>query len=108
MEGAGPRDPRSDPARRPPAERPRDRGPRDRPAGYGTLAIQVQPRDAEILIDGDAWEMDDTGRIEVQIATGRHHVEVRRRGSRPFAQDVDIRPGEVTPLNVSLVAEGGR
>jgi len=107
VEGAGPRDPRHDPARRPPIERPRDRG-RDAEARYGTLAIHVQPADAEVRIDGDRWDMDEDGRLEVQIADGRHHVEVRRPGSRPFAQDVEVRAGEVTPLNVSLVTEGGR
>ncbi|MGE0394239.1 MAG: hypothetical protein AB7P67_11795 [Vicinamibacterales bacterium] len=108
MEGAGPRDPRNDPARRPPIERPRERMPRDRESGYGTLAVHVQPPDAEVLVDGDRWDVDRDGRVELQLAAGRHHVEVRRRGSRPFAQDVDVRPGDVTPLNVSLVTEGGR
>ncbi len=108
MEGAGPRDPRNDPARRPPMERHRERGPRDHDAGYGTLAIHVQPRDAEVLVDGDRWDVDRDGRLEVQLAAGRHHVEVRRRGARPFVQDVDVRPDDVTPLNVSLVTEGGR
>lgn len=108
MEGAGPRDPRHDPARRPPIERPRERAPRDRDGGYGTLAVHVQPRDAEVLIDGEHWDVNHDGRVDVQLAAGRHHVEVRRRGSRPFGQDIDVRPGDVTPLNVSLVTEGGR
>jgi len=108
LEGAGPRDPRNDPARRPPVERPRERGGRDHESRYGTLAIHVQPPDAEVLIDGDRWDLDEDGRLEVQIAHGRHHVEVRRRGSRPFVQDVEVRPGDVTPINVSLVTEGGR
>jgi len=113
MEGAGPRDPRRDPARRPPIER--HRGQRDRDRGrdhhedrYGTLAVRVQPADAEVLIDGERWEMDPGGRLEVQLAAGRHHVEVRRRDTRPVAQDIEVRPGDVTPLNVSLAAEGGR
>ncbi len=111
MEGAGPRDPRNDPARRPPMERPRDhgdRGPRDHETGYGTLAVHVQPSDAEVLVDGERWDVDRDGRLQLQLASGRHHVEVRRRGSRPFTQDIDVPPGDVTPLNVSLVAEGGR
>src|SRR5690606_4131496 len=37
LEGAGPRDPRNDPTRRPPIERPGRRVDRDAPVRYGTL-----------------------------------------------------------------------
>lgn len=113
MEGAGPRDPRRDPARRPPVERHRGHRDRDHERHhhedrYGTLAVRVQPPDAEVLIDGERWDADPGGRLEVQLAAGRHHVEVRRRGTRPFVQEVEVRPDDVTPLNVSLAVEGGR
>lgn len=119
MEGAGPRDPRrgAGPGRPWPMERRHDRddddsgprhGQRERQATYGTLTVHVQPRNAEVLIDGERWDVDQDGRVEVQTAEGRHHVEVRTRGARPFAQDVEVRRGQVTPLNVSLVMEGGR
>ena len=108
LTGAGPRDPRDDPDRPVPRGRRGDR-PRPSPgAGYGTIAVHVQPRDAEVLIDGERWDMGPDGRVDVQVSAGRHHLEIRRRGSRPFNQDVEVRADEPTPINVSLVPEGDR
>ena len=72
-------------------------------ADYGTLAVRVQPADAEVIIDGEKWE--GTGgddRLVVQLAPGPHRIEVRKEGYRPFASDVNVRPGDTAPLNVSL------
>ena len=41
-------------------------------------------------------------RLVVQLAPGPHRVEVRKDGYRVFATDVNVRPGETAPLNVSL------
>ncbi len=116
LEGAGPRDPRRGPGRPWPMERRPDtddhsgprRDGRERQATYGTLAVHVQPQGADVLIDGERWDVDRDGRLELQLAEGRHRVEVRARGARPFTQEVEVRRGEVTPLNVSLAVEGGR
>ena len=108
LTGAGPRDPRDDPDR--PVRMGRH-GERPRPspgAGYGTIAVHVQPRDAEVLIDGERWDVGPDGRVDVQVSAGRHHLEIRRRGSQPFNQDVEVRADEPTPINVSLVPEEDR
>ena len=71
--------------------------------GAGTLAIRVQPPDAEIFIDGERWQAppsDDP--LEVQVSAGRVRVEVRRPGRAPFSTEVVVEPGQTTPLNVSL------
>jgi hypothetical protein len=87
---------------------PATRGPQTRAAAprgaeYGTLAIRVQPGDAEVLIDGERWEgASGDERLVVQLAPGPHRIEVRKDGYRAFATDVDVRPGETAPLNVSL------
>jgi hypothetical protein len=85
----------------PRAEQPGPPAPRD--GEYGTLAIRVQPDDAEVLIDGERWEgTSGDERLVVQLAPGSHRVEVRKDGYRVFTTDVNVRPGETAPLNVSL------
>ena len=63
----------------------------------------MQPDDAEVLIDGERWEgTSGDERLVVQLAPGSPRVEVRKDGYRVFATDVNVRPGETAPLNVSL------
>lgn len=72
-------------------------------AGFGTLALRVQPADADVLIDGERWTTSQPGeRLLVQMTEGRHHVEIRKAGFREFSSDVTVHRGESTPLNVSL------
>jgi hypothetical protein len=85
-----------------PADRvpPQVRGQRD---DFGTLAIRVQPADAEILIDGERWDGSEGGsRLSVQLADGPHRVEIRREGYRSYTANVRIRRGQTETLNVSL------
>ena len=69
---------------------------------YGTLYIQVRPPDAEILIDGEKWTGSEGTSLQVQLAPGTHRVEIRSPQRETFVSQVTIRPGETTPLNVSL------
>lgn len=74
------------------------RGPR-----LGTLAIRVQPDDAEVLIDDEPWQGGPTdGRLLVEVAAGTRRVEVRKEGYVTFVTDVRIRRGDTTTLNVNL------
>lgn len=100
----------------PPAALPRpgsrrgDRRAEPRPlarGAAGTLVIQVQPPDAEVYIDGQRWRSPvGDGPLEVQVPAGRVRVEIRRPGRAPFATEVAVEPGQVTPLNVSLPERG--
>jgi hypothetical protein len=74
-------------------------------SAVGTLVIRVQPSDAEIMVDGEPWTTSGRERLLVQVAPGRHHVEVRKSGYRPLTTDIDVRGGVTTPLNVSLSRE---
>ena len=57
----------------------------------------------EILIDGEPWHgPEDQDRLAVQVAAGRHQVEVRKDGYDTFSTEVEVRDGETTPLNVSI------
>src|SRR5206468_3833740 len=69
----------------------------------GTLEIRVQPVDAEILVDGQQWRVPERAdRLVVDLADGRHSVQIRRNGYVGYLIDVQVRRGETTPLNVTL------
>ena len=79
------------------------------PERFGTLSIRVQPADAEILVDGERWDSPaGQARLAVQLAPGRHHVEVHKPGFLTYSEDVLIRPGATLTLNVSLLRTGQR
>lgn len=74
-------------------------------AGYGTLDLRVQPANADVTIDGERWATSDGGRFVVQLPAGTHHLEIASRGRQTYAADIEVRDGERTPLNVSLMAK---
>ena len=80
-------------------EAPDERGP------FGTLALRVQPADAEVYVDGERWEPPTgTDRIAVRLPEGRHRVEVRKPGFQTYVEEVLIRRDGTLSLNVSLTA----
>lgn len=80
-----------------------------RETDFGSLAIRVQPADADVFIDGERWATSGPGdRLVVQVPAGRRHVEVRKTGLRTFSQDVTVRAGETLSLNISLRTEEPR
>ena len=105
-----PRTPR--PGRMPP-QGPAERSPGPRQptqaVGYGSLVIRVQPEDADVMVDDERWSgSEGADRLVVQLAAGVHRVEIQKAGFRRFLTEVQIRPGETTPLNVSLSSERPR
>jgi hypothetical protein len=78
---------------------------RSEPSGSASLSIRVQPANAEVLIDGERWESSGDERLVVQVAPGVHHVEVRRDGYRTYVSDINVRPGEMSNVNVSLTRQ---
>lgn len=76
------------------------------PAQVGTLSIRVQPGEAEVLIDGERWTGGPGNeRLIVQLTEGRHVVEVNKPGYRRFTTEIQLRPDETVPLNVSLTPD---
>ncbi len=82
-----------------------------RPAGplragenaFGSIAIKVQPADAEVLIEGERWEGPASDEaLVVQMAPGRYRIEVRKDGFRSYTSVIDVRAGETEAVNVSL------
>jgi hypothetical protein len=96
-----------------PGERPDDPGQyrapdRDADRGgdrFGTVAVRVQPADAEVMIDGEHWEASSRERLQVQLSDGSHRVEIRKSGYRTYTSTVHVRSGETVTVNVSLSPE---
>ncbi|HUL72495.1 MAG TPA: PEGA domain-containing protein [Vicinamibacterales bacterium] len=89
----------------PPPETP----PQEQPTGsFGSLALTVQPPDAEILVDGNAWTIPaGETRLVIRLPEGKHHVEIRKAGFATYVEDVGIQRGRTLSLNVSLHSQGG-
>jgi hypothetical protein len=74
------------------------------PSSFGTLLLRVQPGDAEVLVDGEPWMAPaDQDRLVIRIAEGHHEVVVRKAGYETLVTQVEVRRGETTPLNVSIL-----
>jgi hypothetical protein len=86
-----------------PAAPPTPAEPGAQAQGFGAVAIQVQPADAEISIDGEPWR-DGAGEqpLVVQLAAGPHTIDIRKAGYRSFSVHVEVQDGETTPINVRL------
>jgi len=74
-------------------------------SAFGSMVVQVQPNDAEILVDGESWQSAGGARLVLQLPPGDHRIEVRKNSFETFRTTVRIRRGETTPINVSLVQE---
>jgi hypothetical protein len=70
---------------------------------FGTLSLRVQPVDAEVVVDDQSWTVpNDSPVLAIELAEGRHRVEVRKTGFAPYREIVLIRRGMMMRLNVSL------
>ena len=79
-------------------------GPPSYDSRLGTLSLRVQPGEATVVIDGESWRGPQSqDRLSVELAEGRHQLRVEKPGFRTFAVDVDVKAGETTSLNVSLL-----
>ena len=82
---------------------PRGRPPAPSAAGFGTLAIRVQPTDAIVLIDGERWQTSSAeGRLVVDVPQGPHRIEIRKEGFDTYSTEITTSQGDTVPINVSL------
>ena len=97
-----------DTARRAPGPGPGPRPDREPPsasrgdAGFGSLALRVQPVDAEVMIDGDKWQSAQGEPLVVELSAGPHRVEIRKEGYRTYMTEVTVKPGATASLNVAM------
>jgi len=80
----------------PPPGAPRAEGRR------GTLSLNVQPGDAEVLVDGNPWQGQSQEHLMIELSEGRHNIQIRKSGFVGYLTDVQIRRGETTTLDVQL------
>jgi hypothetical protein len=70
---------------------------------FGAVSIRSRPANAEVRIDGERWVTPESDApLVVQLAPGRHTIDIRARDFGPYSTIVDVRRGETIPLNVSL------
>jgi PEGA domain-containing protein len=93
----------------PSSPRRRERAPA---SDFGSVAIRVQPADAEVVIDGERWDSPHSpqggDRLIVQLGEGEHRIEIRKEGYRTYSTSIRLLRGETVPLNVSLSRQEGR
>jgi hypothetical protein len=88
----------------PPQNMIRTPAPAPSDARYGSVSIRVQPADADVMIDGERWSSPASqDRLVVQLAEGRHHVDVKKDGFEQYSGEVQVRRGETVTLNISLL-----
>ncbi|HKW03519.1 MAG TPA: PEGA domain-containing protein [Vicinamibacterales bacterium] len=75
---------------------------------FGSLSLNVQPADAEIIVDGAPWTIPPgEPHLILRLPEGKHHVEIRKPGLATYTEDVGIQRGRTLTLNVSLHDLGG-
>lgn len=68
-------------------------------AATTALTIRVTPGDAEITIDGG---LIGSGERTVDVAPGRHRIEVRRSGFETISREVAVTAGRAAAVDVAL------
>lgn len=92
------------PVEPPPQPRRAPRAEPNAPTRFASLSIRVQPSGAVVRIDGERWDgpASSDERLIVQVTEGHHVIEVERDGYDRFTTELDVRPGETTPVNINL------
>jgi hypothetical protein len=92
----------------PPPPPPTDRGTQApspaNPSHFGTISLRVQPAGSTVFVDGEKWDgpANADERLIVQVAEGRHRIEVEREGYERYVTEIDVRASDTAPLNISL------
>jgi hypothetical protein len=67
---------------------------------YGAVALEINPADAEVYVDGSyagyAGDFDGTQQ-PLTLTAGTHRIEVQAPGYAPLVIDVIVQPGQVVP-----------
>jgi len=66
-----------------------------------SLAVEVEPADAEVLLDGEP-AAGLAGAGPVRLLSGVHVLEARRPGFAPFVEELDLAPGAEAAREVAL------
>jgi len=70
---------------------------------FGILAVRVEPADAQIYVDGEAWSAaQDLSEFVIHLPAGWHQLEVRKQGYQPFTAKLELSEGQTSRLGVKL------
>jgi hypothetical protein len=72
---------------------------------FGSLDLRVEPREAEVTVDGRRWISSDDGHFVIDLPSGTHTVEVFHAGFPTYRRQVVVPDGQSTSLNVSLMGQ---
>lgn len=67
------------------------------------LATNPSALGGEVFVDG---KLVGSVPAELEVAAGKHMVEVRRPGYQPYAEVIEVKGGESQPMFVALATEG--
>ncbi|MGC1416596.1 MAG: PEGA domain-containing protein [Candidatus Acidiferrum sp.] len=61
-------------------------------------------RDSGIWIDGDyvGYVKEFRGKKNVPLLPGKHHIVVKQKGYQDLTRDIDIQPGQIQSIEVSM------
>lgn len=68
----------------------------------GRLVIEVKPEDASVYVDAMRLATKTEHGYEIGLLAGRHRVDVRLKGMRPWSQDLEVPPGGGLLVSVQL------
>jgi tRNA A-37 threonylcarbamoyl transferase component Bud32 len=74
-------------------------------APEGVVALQLDPPDAEVAVDGrriDVSPRGDGGPLEIRLAPGARHLEVRKSGFKAEARELTLTDGQRQALLIRL------
>ncbi len=75
---------------------------------FGRLRLQVEPRDAEVFVDGYyTGTVDDfDGRLQgLQLETGGYKVEIRKPGWETLTFEVRVTPDRTTSYKAEMIPQ---
>ena len=74
-------------------------------APSGWISAKVEPADAEVLVDGRPVSLDRASGISEKMGmlTGKHKVEARKTGFKPYVGEVEVRQASEVRLDIKLV-----
>jgi hypothetical protein len=71
-----------------------------RPSGW--ISIEIDPPEAAVFIDGNKLEPGKDNTYEEGVFTGRHKVEIKKKGYQDHLEWVDVQTGVRQTLKVFL------
>ena len=71
----------------------------------GRLQVSVQPRDAQVFVDGLRLQPIESALFDIGLLVGAHTVRVLKPDYQPYVSDVAIETAKTTTLSVELTEE---